>query len=263
MTNQQIISARRDLFARGARLPLALAGLLPALLVMILMRGMIAILTLIERLCGIEIWLSELGELALLLGLPLLLALPLLCGVIPLAWRMCCRSAEPELECTSNADMVCIFGPLRILPRSWLIILLRALPLLLAVGGVIGLVQLWSYVDGFAIIGGSVAVSLAVHAAMIVALLLIELLAVMLAVRTYLLPAYALRGDMRLGCALSCAWRASRGQALRIIGFALRYLGWALLGLLSLGVLLVLRVIPCYYIEYNIFADELLKGTEK
>lgn len=262
MTNQDIISARRSLFARGARLPLALTVLLAGVMAMVLQRGLIALLTLIERLGGIYLELPELTEAALLWLLPMLAVLPIAYGAIPMAWRMCRAQNDGLRECTDGAELWHSLAMYR-RPLGVAVSLLSGLiPTAMMVGVAVGFFAAWRYVDGFAIIEGSIAVSSAVHLGMTVVAVALEVLALLLSARLYTVPACVLRGDMRLRNALRAALGASRGQCGRIIVFRLRYVGWALLGLLSIGVLTVLRVIPCYYIEYNIFTDELLKGTK-
>lgn len=262
MTNQDIIAARRSLLTRGARLPLSLAALLAGVLTMVLQRGVIALLTLIERLGGVYLELSPPLEAVLLWLLPLLMVAPIAYGAIPLSWRMCRAQAEGCLECTEREDFLCVLAMYR-RPLGVVVSLLAQLvPAALMGGTAWGFFAAWWYIGDFALVQGSLWVRLAVHIGMIVVAVTIEVLALLLAARLYLVPACVLRGDMRLRDAWQAAIDASRGRVGRIIGFWLRYVGWTVLGLLSIGVLLVLRVIPCYYIEYNIFTDELLKGTK-
>lgn len=262
MTNRDIIAARRSLLTRGARLPLALTVLLAGVMAMVIQRGLIALLTLIERLGGFYIELPAVSEAALMWLLPLLAVLPIIYGAVPMAWRMCREHHDITRECADGAELWRSLAMYRRPLGVAVSLLSQLVPAALAVGTAWVFFAAWRYVDGFAIIEGSIAVSSAVHFGMVAVAAALEVLALLLSARLYIVPACVLRGDMRLRDALRVASAATRGHVGRIIVFRLRYVGRTLLGLLSVGVLLVLRVIPCYYIEYNIFTDELVKGTK-
>lgn len=252
MSNEKIIDTRRALFAGGARLNLVVAGLMYYVLAAAVPLTTAAIWTAVSHFIEPDEWLYTLSR-VIDGALVLLFVMPLMYGFNTLAWR---------IYRDGSADTDCVFSAYRMLPRTWLVMLIQLIPAGLIASAVFMCIEAWRYIDGFSIMSRNSTVITAVHAGLVVTCVLIVVLFLVLAVRLYLLQSYAYRGDMSVADALARSWSASRGQIRRIIGFVMRYIGWAVLGVLSVGVLLIYRVIPCYYIEYNIFADELLKGSK-
>lgn len=253
MTNAEIVGTRRALFARGARLPLVTAAIIVLGIATMVSPLTAAVWTLLDRYTELSTQTYYIS-LAVDAVIILLFVTPMLYGLNTLGWQLCLDE---------RADISCVMAPYRILPRTWLVLLVRLMPAGIIAGGICGGIALWEHADSFSIMAHNATVRTLVYAGIIVTGLIFALLALMLAVRIYLVPAYAFRGDMRVGEAITASFRASSGQACRIVGHLFRYIGWAVLGVLSVGVLLVYRLIPCYCIEYNIFADELLKGYKK
>lgn len=253
MTISQIKNTRAELFSRGLRLRLAVAALLIVGVMFAVSPLSAAVWAIFDR------WVADTEQMyalsaALDAALVLLLASPLMYGLNTLAWQS---------TVSDTADISCLLAPYRILPRTWLVLLIRLVPPVLAGGSVLGGAAAWSYIGDLPLMTHNMAARAAVCAMLIAACAALVLTALIIGIRTFLLPSYAFRGDIGLGEAISLSCAASEGQMWRIIGFALRYTGWLALGIISLGVLLIYSFIPRFTTEYNIFADELLKGYKK
>ena len=156
-----------------------------------------------------------------------------------------------------------IFSAYKNLPRTWFVMLVGLLPAGVAAAVVIGCVTIWKTVSEFTLVKHRVWVGIPIYAAILLMGFCVLALTVLLWLRMFLLPAYAFRGDMSLWRAIACSARASHGQAKRILGFFVRYIGWLLLDILTLGVLLIIHTAPRFAADYAVFADEALHNTLK
>ncbi|MBQ9079745.1 MAG: hypothetical protein IJY27_01615 [Clostridia bacterium] len=239
--------------SQGYRLKVILAWLLIILLGMMLYVGASAAVILADLDVDSDADLSRAIDTSLI-GAIVLFVLPAVCGINSLIFRL---SRGEEVYVTS------IFSAYKNLPRTWLIMLLCLSPAILAGGVIGGAVYAWRTVAEFALMQSLLPVRISVYAAITVAAVAGLFFAARLALRMFLLPAYAFRGDMSLGRALVRSFCAASGRMWRTVGFILSYTGWFVLDCLTLGVLFIIHTAPHFGAAYMIFSDISLERVNK
>lgn len=166
-------------------------------------------------------------------------------GMLTLSWRMV--SGE-------DAPLADIFYAYRRLLKTWAVIIVSSVPAFIIGGSVWGAVRLMKYINGeLAIISESESLALIINSCAVLTAGVIIAGALYLAVRGFFFPGFAMRGDMRVGKALSAAFMASRGRMREIVAFVFSFSGWAALSLLTLGVIFIMQLVPFYTTSYMIY----------
>ncbi len=174
-----------------------------------------------------------------------LFVFPAVYGMLTLSWRMASGEDSPLAE---------IFFAYRRLLKTWAVMIVSSVPALIIGGSVWGVVRLMKYINGeIVIISESESLALIINFCAVLTAGVIIAGALYIAVRGFFFPGLAMRGDMRVGKALSAAFMASRGRMREIIAFVFSFSGWAALSLLTLGVIFIMQLVPFYTMSYIIY----------
>lgn len=84
--------------------------------------------------------------------------------------------------------------------------------------------------------------------------------ALILFLRGFFFAGLALRGDLSIPAALKLAFAASRGRMRQIAGYIFSFTGWAILSVISVGVLFVIELAPKFSVSYMLWCDRASAG---
>lgn len=183
--------------------------------------------------------------------LPAAAVIPAFLGILMLAENML-RVGQPFTA-------VFLGGYVKIM-KSLAVSIICAVPAMMAAAVYFLLDAVLHMLDSADFTGSFAGLAALMYAAVFVLAAIIVVLAVIFSLRGFFFAGLAMRGDMGVTDALAASFRLSRGRMRQTVAFIFGFSGWAVLSLLSIGILFIIQLVPLFSVSYMIYcgraADE-------